>query len=291
MIFLIGALGAGIGYLVTRRADGDARYSAPIVGGVIVALIFTAMMWIGANAGRFSAGPLRRDTGSAPEKELAPKSTKELVEAQRRQIRCAPSDAEALTEIGTIRCRWLTAESTDPPEVILFSELADAEGKRLSSGRPTGHRSRAARPWSARSSRAVRPRPKGAQSARRSRRIRQQPCPGCCTVNQFHDQHEPLSFPSPQSWRYRDRLPSESACEPSDVAAWLESSLCSRSRCRCWWRSHRRTHTPTPFRADRAEAGLPRGRSRTARPAGGLYALALHQLRTTITMSARSAAR
>ena len=104
-IFVLAAIGAAIGRLVTLKARGDSRYSAPVVGGVIVALVVTAMTWIGADADRFVGGSMKRDISSLPEKEVAPKSIEELVEAQRRRIRCDASDAAALAGLEELRRR------------------------------------------------------------------------------------------------------------------------------------------------------------------------------------------
>ena len=56
-IFVLGAIGAGIARLVTLKARGDRRYFAPVIGGAIVALILTALVWTGATARRTSTAP------------------------------------------------------------------------------------------------------------------------------------------------------------------------------------------------------------------------------------------
>jgi hypothetical protein len=52
-ILSLTVLGAGIGHLVTRRAShGDGPYVGPIVGGVLVALVITTVIWVGENTPR-----------------------------------------------------------------------------------------------------------------------------------------------------------------------------------------------------------------------------------------------
>jgi hypothetical protein len=87
------------------------------------------MAWTGANADRLVGGPTKKEISSPPEQEVAPKSIEELVEAQRRRIRCGASHAAALAGWEELRWRRHAAQVSKQPEFIPFAELIESEAK------------------------------------------------------------------------------------------------------------------------------------------------------------------
>jgi GYF domain 2/Protein of unknown function (DUF2569) len=57
VILFISVIGAIIGRLSTRKSHSDRRRTGPIVGGVVAALLWTGLVWVGANSERLAGAP------------------------------------------------------------------------------------------------------------------------------------------------------------------------------------------------------------------------------------------